>query len=187
MFEKSNGYTFFINKKSEFPNILIPRLHVPRIPQTENGATGKRQLPFVCCRQKMKTANFHLFAENGNGKRKFVSLGRQTINSSWLLLFQQMCPSMVVSQEKGNSLLKNSWAMGYRWEYVRIWGYFTEEIMWEYYNWERVLRDILPSRTWGNITSVNTVRRRILPRRVRLRGHFTGNILPPFVLYTVSK
>jgi hypothetical protein len=29
---------------------------------TENRTDGKRQLPFVCCERKMKTANFRLFA-----------------------------------------------------------------------------------------------------------------------------
>jgi hypothetical protein len=46
----------------------------------ENGTNTKRQLPYVCCEQKTETANFRLFAANGNGKRKFVFLGRPTIN-----------------------------------------------------------------------------------------------------------
>ncbi len=45
---------------------------------TENGTNKKRQFSFVCCRPKMETANFHLSVANGNGKRKFVLLGRQT-------------------------------------------------------------------------------------------------------------
>jgi hypothetical protein len=49
-------------------------------PQTENGTNDKRQLPIVFCKREKKTANFRLFAANGNGKRKFVFLGRQTMN-----------------------------------------------------------------------------------------------------------
>ncbi len=47
----------------------------------ENRTNGKQQLPFVCCKRKTETANFPLFAAKGNGKWKFVFLGRQTINS----------------------------------------------------------------------------------------------------------
>jgi hypothetical protein len=43
----------------------------------------------------METANFRFFALNGNGKRKFVFLGRQMINSNRQLLFKQTCLSMV--------------------------------------------------------------------------------------------
>jgi hypothetical protein len=32
---------------------------------------GKRQFPFVCCKWKTETANFRLFAANGNEKWKF--------------------------------------------------------------------------------------------------------------------
>jgi hypothetical protein len=38
--------------------------------------------------------NFRLFAANGNGKQKFVFLGRQMINVNRRLLFQRTCPSM---------------------------------------------------------------------------------------------
>jgi hypothetical protein len=41
---------------------------------TENRTSGKWQFPFVCCKWKTEMANFRLFAANGNGKRKFVSL-----------------------------------------------------------------------------------------------------------------
>ncbi len=34
--------------------------------------------------------------ENGNRKRKYVVLGRQTINDNRRLLLQQTCPSMVM-------------------------------------------------------------------------------------------
>jgi hypothetical protein len=40
----------------------------------ENGTKGKRQLLFVCRKQKTETVNFLLFAANGNGKQKIVSL-----------------------------------------------------------------------------------------------------------------
>jgi hypothetical protein len=40
---------------------------------------------------KTETANFHWYAGNGNGKRKFVFLGRQMINGNRRLLFQQTC------------------------------------------------------------------------------------------------
>jgi hypothetical protein len=39
--------------------------------------------------REMKMENFRLFAANGNRKRKFVLLGRQTINSNRRLLFHQ--------------------------------------------------------------------------------------------------
>ncbi len=45
--------------------------------------------------QKTETVNFRLFVANGNGKQKFVFLGRQTINSNRRLLFQQTCLSIV--------------------------------------------------------------------------------------------
>ncbi len=41
-----------------------------------------------------KTATSLSFSANGNGKRKFVFLGRQTRNGSQRLLHQQTCPSM---------------------------------------------------------------------------------------------
>jgi hypothetical protein len=50
-------------------------------PQTKNGTNGKLQLPFVFCKWKKEMAKFRLFAANRNGKRMFVFLGRQTINS----------------------------------------------------------------------------------------------------------
>jgi hypothetical protein len=37
----------------------------------------------------MKTENFRLFSANGNVKRKFVFLGRQTINGNRRLLFSK--------------------------------------------------------------------------------------------------
>ncbi len=58
---------------------LGPCLQVSGIAQTENKNKGKRQLLFVCCKRKTPMANFHLFAVNINGKRKFAFLGRQTI------------------------------------------------------------------------------------------------------------
>jgi hypothetical protein len=64
---------------------------VSRIAQIENETNGKWQLLFVCC--KRETANFRLFATNEKGKRKFVFLGRQTMNGNQRLLFQQTCPS----------------------------------------------------------------------------------------------
>jgi hypothetical protein len=41
-----------------------------------------------------RMSNFRLFAANGNGKRKFVFLGRQTINGIGWLLCERKCPSM---------------------------------------------------------------------------------------------
>ncbi len=34
----------------------------------ENKTIGKWQLPFVCCKQKKETANFHLFSASGKWK-----------------------------------------------------------------------------------------------------------------------
>jgi hypothetical protein len=34
---------------------MSPFLHISGVPQTENGANGKWQLPFVFCRQKVET------------------------------------------------------------------------------------------------------------------------------------
>jgi hypothetical protein len=48
----------------------------------KNGTNGKRLYPFVCCKRKKETANFRLFAANGNGKRNFVFLVWQTINAN---------------------------------------------------------------------------------------------------------
>jgi hypothetical protein len=41
-----------------------------------------------------------LFAANGNVKPKLIFLGRQMINGSRRLLFQQTCPSMSMSIER---------------------------------------------------------------------------------------
>ncbi len=38
--------------------------------------------------KETETANFRLFAANGDGKRKSIFLGQQTINGHRLLLFQ---------------------------------------------------------------------------------------------------
>jgi hypothetical protein len=64
----------------------------------QNSVNGKQQLPFACCKRKAETANFCLFAKNGNGKREFIFLGHQTINGNGnqQLLFQQTCPSMLL-------------------------------------------------------------------------------------------
>jgi hypothetical protein len=53
------------------------------------GTDGKRQLLFFFCKRKTETANFSLFAANGNGKQTFVFLGWKTINGNRRLLFQQ--------------------------------------------------------------------------------------------------
>jgi tricorn protease-like protein len=45
--------------------------------QMENRTNGKWQLPVVCRKRKIGTANFHLFAANRIRKRKFVFFGRQ--------------------------------------------------------------------------------------------------------------
>ncbi len=46
---------------------------------TEKGPNGKQQLLTVCYKWKIELANFYLFAPSGNGKGKFVFLGRQMI------------------------------------------------------------------------------------------------------------
>jgi hypothetical protein len=52
---------------------------------------------------KTEMANFRLFAANGkhmfyaeNGNQTFVLFVQQTINGNRRLLFQQMCPSMLI-------------------------------------------------------------------------------------------
>ncbi len=67
-------------------------IHVYIYIYMENRTNRKRNFPFVCCKWKTETANFCLFA--AYGRRKFVFLGQQTINSNRRLLFQQTCPSM---------------------------------------------------------------------------------------------
>jgi hypothetical protein len=47
---------------------------------------------------KTEKASFRLFSANGNGKWKFVFLGRSMINGNRRSLFQQMCPSMTSCQ-----------------------------------------------------------------------------------------
>jgi hypothetical protein len=64
-------------------------LHVSRIPQMENRINIKQQLLFVCCKWITETVSFHLFAANINGKRKFVFLGRLTINGNWHCCFSK--------------------------------------------------------------------------------------------------
>jgi hypothetical protein len=56
-------------------------------PQIGNGTNGKQQLVFVFYKHKMETANFPLFAANGNGKLKLAFIGWQTINDNQRLLF----------------------------------------------------------------------------------------------------
>ncbi len=69
---------------SMFPSLhlhvsMFPEFRKQKMELTENG-NGK--LPFICC--------------NGNGKWKFVILGRQTINGNRRFLFQQTCPSKCI-------------------------------------------------------------------------------------------
>ncbi len=76
---------------------------------TGNGTNGNGQFPPVWCERKTETANFRLCTANfrlcsANGKRKFVSLHRQTINGNRRLLFQHTCPSM----PKTNCLTNNN-------------------------------------------------------------------------------
>jgi DNA polymerase/3'-5' exonuclease PolX len=61
----------------------------------ENGTNKKQQFSFICCKRKTETANFHMFAGNKNGKRKFVILARQKLNGNRRLLFQLMCLSIL--------------------------------------------------------------------------------------------
>jgi hypothetical protein len=72
----------------------------------DNRTNKKRQLPFVFCKLKTEMANFRLFAANGkhmfyaeNGNQTFVFLVQQTTNGNRRLLFQQMCPSMLIGTE----------------------------------------------------------------------------------------
>jgi hypothetical protein len=46
---------------------------------TENGTHRKRQLSFVCCKQKKETENFHLFSANGkqNNRTLFSLVSRR--------------------------------------------------------------------------------------------------------------
>ncbi len=56
----------------------------------ENRTNGKRHLSFDCCKMKTeKVENFRLFPEKGNGKWKFVFLGRQTINGNYICYFSK--------------------------------------------------------------------------------------------------
>jgi hypothetical protein len=71
----------------------------------ENGTKRKWRLQFVCCKLKTEMANFRVFAENRNGRQKFVFLGWQKINGNWQLLFEQTCISMLVSNDKGRTIL----------------------------------------------------------------------------------
>jgi hypothetical protein len=61
---------------------------------TENG-----NFCLHAAKRNTETANFRLFAANGNRKRKFVFPGRHTINDNRSLLFQQACLSMDLSLE----------------------------------------------------------------------------------------
>jgi hypothetical protein len=60
--------------------------------KTELTEIGNFRLFYANGKRKQQTKN--KFAANGNGKRTFVFLGRQTINGKQHLLFQQKCPSM---------------------------------------------------------------------------------------------
>jgi hypothetical protein len=62
----------------------------------ENGTDGKWQLPFVCCKRKTEAENLPFFDANGNGNRKFVFIGLETVNGNRRLLFQQTYPTMYV-------------------------------------------------------------------------------------------
>ncbi len=49
-------------------------IYIQKMKLTKN----KRQIPFVCCKQKMETAKFCLFAANKNRIWKFIYLvGKQ--------------------------------------------------------------------------------------------------------------
>ncbi len=58
-----------------------------------------KQTEISVCLLQMKnaTANFSLFAANGNGKQNFVFLGQQTINGNRQLLFQQSWQCMLLA------------------------------------------------------------------------------------------
>ncbi len=57
---------------------ILPFLHIYiNMYKGEYGTDRKYQLPVVCLKWKMETANCLLFAANGNEKRKFACLQRQ--------------------------------------------------------------------------------------------------------------
>ncbi len=70
---------------------MSPCLHVSGIRKKRTELTENSN--FICWLQT-EPANFCLFAAKGNGKQKFVFLGRQTLNGNRSLLFQQMYSSM---------------------------------------------------------------------------------------------
>jgi hypothetical protein len=77
---------------------MSPRLYVSMSmsPRSRNPPMENRLKPlFVFCKRKAETANFYLFAANGNWKQTSVFLDLQTINGKLRLLFQQTCPSML--------------------------------------------------------------------------------------------
>jgi hypothetical protein len=53
-----------------------------RFPLVPYSVYMKRATSVCLLQRKTETANFRLFAVNGNGKRKFVLVGQQTINGN---------------------------------------------------------------------------------------------------------
>ncbi len=75
---------------------MLPIQYIYIHTHTENGTNEKRQLPFVAANRNGKLP--FVFCKRKN--RKFVFLGRQTINGIRRLLLQQTCPSMVITDCK---------------------------------------------------------------------------------------
>jgi hypothetical protein len=81
-----------MSKVSQYFNSMSPclNLHVSMSPclQTETELKEKGNFYLFSCKRKTETANFCLFAANGNGK--FLFLGRQMIKGNRRLLFRKI-------------------------------------------------------------------------------------------------
>ncbi len=97
-----------MSSSSSFHVYISPCFHVSMILQKVNGTNSKRQLWYIFWKWNTGATYFCLFAPNENVKRKFVFLGRQTINSDWRLLFQQTCPSMSMALNSSVCSLKKT-------------------------------------------------------------------------------
>jgi hypothetical protein len=66
-----------------FSIAMSPCLHVPGIPHHVK-QNYRKTATLICfaANGKSATSNFRLFAAIGNGKRKFVFFGQQTINGN---------------------------------------------------------------------------------------------------------
>ncbi len=62
---------------------MFPEFHKQKTELIENATS------IFCCKRKMETTDFCLFAASGNRTGKFVCLGQQTRNGNRRLLFEQ--------------------------------------------------------------------------------------------------